>query len=436
MSTWRSHRPDTELLHKLKWLMFFRALFTTLLLASTIVLQLGEGAAVWSRSLLILYGLIIGLFSLSLIYSLILPRIQKSEAFAVFQVAVDTLMVSLIIYLTGGFSSIFLFLYLVVIIYAGILLFPKGSIVIAALCSIQYGFMVDLEYFGFIEPYGAKQIVLASEYGWTYVLYKVLMIMMACFAVAFLSGILAEQTRRSRRDLQAMETHVKRVEKMAAVGEMAAGLAHEIKNPLASLSGSIQILKDEAHCNPEHEKLMQIILREADRLSTLVNNFLLFAKPPAARMETIDLGKAISDTVEIFRQNLRGKDRIVIASAVAPDVYIDIDPDHLRQVLWNLILNAAEAIQGTGRIDIRMYAPKDDHAIVEIQDTGVGIPEHLMNNIFDPFVTTKPNGTGLGLSIVHRIVESYNCRMEVDSEEGQGSTFRIRFRRRTGHRPG
>ena len=102
--------------------------------------------------------------------------------------------------------------------------------------------------------------------------------MIACFAVAFLSSLLAEQARKTKKDLLAMEEHVKRVEKMAAAGELGAGLAHEIKNPLASLTGSIQILKEEISYDQKHDRLMQIVLREADRLSSLVNNFLLFAK--------------------------------------------------------------------------------------------------------------------------------------------------------------
>ncbi|MDM8538839.1 histidine kinase dimerization/phospho-acceptor domain-containing protein, partial [Desulfobacterales bacterium HSG17] len=255
--------PDSDFYHKLKWLMFFRVLFTTLLLGSTIVLQFGEKFFPLSDPLLVLYELIAGLFLLSFIYSVLLPRIKRVVLFAYVQVSIDTLMVTLIIFLTGSFTSLFSFLYLVVIIYASMLLFRKGSMIMAALCSIQYGIMVDMEFYGVITPFGIEDNLTTLNIAWSYVLYKIIIIMVACFAVAFLSGFLAEQARKTQKELRAMEAHVKRVEKMAAVGEMAAGLAHEIKNPLASLRGSIQILIEDVVCDPGNEKLMNIILREA-----------------------------------------------------------------------------------------------------------------------------------------------------------------------------
>ena len=120
--------------------------------------------------------------------------------------------------------------------------------------------------------------------------------MIACFAVAFLSTLLSEQTRKTKKELQTMEHHVKRVEKMALIGEMAAGLAHEIKNPLASLTGSIQLLKEDMRYDPDHDRLMQIILREADRLSSLASNFLFYARPPAGKVESIELGEVLLES--------------------------------------------------------------------------------------------------------------------------------------------
>jgi len=253
--------------------------------------------------------------------------------------------------------------------------------------------------------------------------------MVACFAVAFLSGLLSEQLRRTKKELLIMEERVQRVEKMAFLGEMAAGVTHEIKNPLASLAGSIQILRKEISYDPEHDKLMQIVLRETDRLNALVNNFLLFAKPPVGKIERVDLESALSEIIKLFQKNQDTRRRISIMSDFSPNIWVEMDPVHLRQVMWNIILNAAEAIEDEGLIEVKTYPLKHNYACIEVSDTGCGMTEKLIQSIFNPFFTTKSNGTGLGLSIVHRILESYNTWLEVESEAGKGSRFTWKLNR-------
>jgi two-component system, NtrC family, sensor histidine kinase HydH len=190
---------------RLKWLMFFRVFFTTLLLGSTIALQLSEKRAPLDKPLLILYGLIAGVFVLSFCYTILFYRIKNFYRFASIQIGIDTVFVSCIIFVTGCFSSIFSFLYLVVIIYSATLLFKKGSMIIAALCAIQYGIIVDLEYYQIIKPFLFEDNMIAANYPWSQVLYKILITIVACFAVAFLSGFLADQTRKTRKELIAMQ---------------------------------------------------------------------------------------------------------------------------------------------------------------------------------------------------------------------------------------
>ena len=136
--------------------------------------------------------------------------------------------------------------------------------------------MIDLEYYNLLKPLGMDGYVVNVSYDETNIFYRVLMIIMACFAVAFLSGFLSEQIKKTKTALLYMEEQVKRVEKMAVIGEMAAGLAHEIKNPLASLTGAIQMLREDLNYDAAQDKLMQIITREAERLNTLLGNFLFF----------------------------------------------------------------------------------------------------------------------------------------------------------------
>ncbi|MBW2480222.1 MAG: GHKL domain-containing protein [Deltaproteobacteria bacterium] len=420
--------PEKDFKDKLKWLMLFRVLFSTLLLGSSIVLQLGDSPPPIGPPLKFLYGLIAAIFFLSIIYALLLDRVKKPILFAYVQILVDTLVVTVILFATGSFSSIFSFLYLVVIIYSSILLSIRGTLIIAAICSIQFGIMVDFEYYGVIYPFVADEAMLASYHPWNQVLYKILITMTACFAVAFLSSFLSEQVRSTRKELRDMENHVKRVEKMAAVGEMAAGLAHEIKNTLASLTGSIQLLKEDIQYDPDHDRLMQIILREADRLSSLANNFLLYARPPAGKIESIELEKVIIETAELFEKDASNDGRITTTKKLQPNIWVSMDPVHLRQILWNLLLNASEAIEGQGVIDIEMYELKSKRACIKISDNGCGMSAEELKSIFDPFFTTKPSGTGLGLSIVHRILEAYDFWLNVESEVNKGTTLTIHFK--------
>lgn len=414
---------------RIKWLMFLRILFSSLLLGSTMIVHFGKPHPTMEKPLIFLYGLIAAIFFLSVIYTLLLRKFQNNIYFGYVQVGIDTVIVSIIIFLTGSYYSLFSFLYLVVIIYASMLLYRKGSMIMAALCSIQYGVMVDLEYYAILRPFGTEETIAYSSYLWSQILYKVLITIIACFAVAFLSSVLAEQAKESRKELQAMEAHVKRVEKMAIIGEMAAGLAHEIKNPLASLRGAIQMLTDDLKKDETSERLLQIVMREADRLNSLVNDFLLFARPPRGKSQPIDLQSTIAEIVDLFEKDCKCHDKIKITLQIPSNLRIDMDPMHFKQILWNLLLNSAESIENSGEITITAIPIKSKHVAIKITDSGKGIPPDIIKSIFDPFYTTKPNGSGLGLSIVHRIIESYNGRIDVESVVNKGTSFTIKLKR-------
>ncbi|PID73244.1 MAG: two-component sensor histidine kinase [Desulfobacterales bacterium] len=415
---------------RLKWLMLFRLLFTIFLLASTLILHFRGNPLTSPPGLIPLYELIGVLFFLSVVYTALLGRIKRLVLFAYFQIAVDTFAVTLVIFLTGSFVSFFGFLYLVVIIYASMILSRGGSIIMAALCSIQYGILVDLEYYGMLHPYGMEGLRSVSDYPWHIVIYKILSIIVSCFAVAFLSGFLSSQIQKTRRDLKHMEAHVRRVERMAAIGEMAAGLAHEIKNPLASLRGAVQFLQEEMQCGGEQKDLMDIVLREADRLNSLVADFLMFARPPAGRAELVDPADIVTDTLTVFQRSDRCESQVEITTDIQSGICVKLDPNHLRQILWNLLLNAVEAFPMTDegkRVHIRVARDRENRAVIAVHDSGSGIAPEKLPLIFDPFLTTKAGGTGLGLSIVHRLVEHYSGFIEVDSDPGNGSVFTVHF---------
>jgi two-component system sensor histidine kinase PilS (NtrC family) len=414
--------PGDDIYPKLKWLMFMRVVFTAFLFGSALLLHFQTDDPGLESWLTILYLLIAVIFFLSLFYALVSRRVKDLPLFGYLQISVDVFIITLIIYLTGGFFSFFSFLYLVVVIYASMILYLRGGVIFSLMCGLFYATVLILQYADMLPLIGVEQGLTLANYGFSHVIFKTLITLAACFAVAILSGILTEQTRKSQKELQALEGHVKRVEKMAYMGEMAAGLAHEIKNPLASLVGCIQVLKEDLHYDSDHERLMDIVLRETDRLSTLVNNFLFFARPPAGKPKLINLKDAVDDITAMLEKDATQEKKYHLTKEIAVDTWVVMDPMHLRQVLWNLLLNAVQAIKEGGLVEVTVNEIKHKRVDIQIRDNGCGIPNDVVQTIFDPFYTTKPEGTGLGLSIVHRILEAYSSRLDVTTEPDSGTT--------------
>ncbi|MCX5906527.1 MAG: ATP-binding protein [Deltaproteobacteria bacterium] len=221
---------------------------------------------------------------------------------------------------------------------------------------------------------------------------------------------------------------------MAAIGGLAAGLAHEIRNPLASISGSIEILKEERGNNPQKLRLMDIVLREVSRLNSLVEDFLLFARPSFPRKERIHLNQVVEEIIKMFTNNPDYSSGVEVTNESKDDLFIQGDAQQIKQVFWNLIINAAQAMPSGGevRVELRKNSslplfPGLSQGEILISDTGVGIKEEDMGRIFDPFFSTKEDGTGLGLSIVHRIVEGHGGKVAVRSQLGKGTSFTLFF---------
>jgi two-component system sensor histidine kinase PilS (NtrC family) len=189
----RQKKVAADLYRKIKWLIFFRALFATVLLGSSLFVGYNERIPYFKPPLIFLMGISFCILVLSGAYLFILSKIKGLLFnFGYFQLFIDVLLVSIVILLTGGFASIFSFLYLVVIIYASMITFRRGAMIIATVCCIQYGILVDLEYYGLLIPYGFDARHILMTYSWNYVIYKLIITIAACFAVAALSGYLSE----------------------------------------------------------------------------------------------------------------------------------------------------------------------------------------------------------------------------------------------------
>ena len=415
---------EHELGPRLQWLMFLRVVFTTLLLGATILVQWQERSGDGEQPIIFLYGLIALTYLLTFAYGLLFKKIPLTT-FSYIQLCLDTFLVTLVIYVTGGYVSVFSFLYLVVIIYSSLFLQRNGTLVVAALCCIQYGLLIDLEYFGVIRSFDLDAIIASGEVAWNKIAFKIVMTTVACFLVGTLSSFLSEEESRTRQELRAVRVHMRRVEKLASVGEMAARLTHEIKNPLAALVGSVRLLHDDLPMEERQERLMRIILREADRLNGLVNEFLQFARPVTGAPASIRLAPTIQEIIELFKRDKLSGGRLEIKMDLDADLQIEMDPSHFKQVLWNLLLNAAEAVSGGGEVHIVAERTMDGFTAVRVRDNGAGIDDETMRSLFEPFFTTKSQGSGLGLCVVYRILEAYGFQLSVDSAPGKGATFSI-----------
>lgn len=226
--------------------------------------------------------------------------------------------------------------------------------------------------------------------------------------------------------IRRMEEQVRRSDRLAAIGELAAGMAHEIRNPLASLSGSISMLSEEFRFEGTSRELMDIVTGEISRLDALITDFLGFASPREPVVLPVDLGALAHATATLLRQAHPDAWRIEVSERGDRPALAELDPQLVRQVFWNLSLNAIEAMPGGGRLEIGVTAA-DDAVTVAFADTGVGIPPAAMAKIFTPFFSTKERGTGLGLAIVFKIVEAHRGRLDVETAPGRGTTVRVSF---------
>ena len=556
--------PREVVLRKIKWLMILRLVLATFSLGTAALIQITKSMSFLDSYLISLYVIIGMVYALNLLYAFIINRIERIRIFAYVQILMDVLLITGLINATGGVRSVFSLFYYLSIITASIILYRRGGLVVASASSILYGLVIDLEYYGILQP--LYEPPGGEIYGITSLLFRVLMNITAFYLIAILSSLLSEQVRKSRaalevkevdyhkletlhrniiesiksglltvdRDnkitffnraaeeitgynfsevygvkideifielkkgegnpqrilnyrghnarfeisfkrvdgkvlhlgfsksilkdsegdsqgeiyafqdltrLKEMEEHVKLVDRLAAIGRLATGMAHEIRNPLASMSGSIQVLKGGLKLDTDNKRLMDIVLRETDRLDQLLSDFILFARPDDRKKEMVELNSIIDDALKLFSYNPQYSN-ITVVKNLRGYIMIEVDPLQIKQVFWNIFINAAQAMDSKGELMVSTELVHLDSlnegvksrldsryntywSQVIVTDTGRGIPKSDLDKIFDPFFTDKEKGTGLGLAIVYSIVESYKGTILVKSESGKGSDFTI-----------
>ena len=546
---------DEKTVLRLRYLMLLRVAFVTFLLGIATFLEIKGEDLLPEISLLSLYLVIITSYILSLFYFFLLNLTKNIKITLYIQAICDVLMITGLVYATGGISSVYAVFYTLVIIYSVLFLERRGGLIIASACSICYGLLLDLEYYKILTPLYA---IVSQDNPFTagYVFSRIIIYILSFYLIAFLAIFVVEQEKKTRTLLQEKETAfdqldllhrsiiesvdtgiltinlrgqiksfnraaeeitgysfaevedknivdlfpeygdllenihtggypysqqsrvemyieshekkpltlgcsvsflndgtgkrigdilvfqdltaIKKMElileknrRLAFIGEMAAGLAHEMRNPLASISGSIQVLHKSLPLNETDERLMQIILRGKDQLESFMRDFLLLSRPTPGMPEMIKITDIIEDILESIRYLPDWRDDIQVIKSLQDHLpFIRANKTEIRQLIWNVLMNAIQSMPNGGRVTIETGKDTTDISAgqfleIKISDNGQGIMENDLGKIFEPFYTTREKGTGLGLAIVNRIVEGHAGKIKVDSRSGEGTTFTI-----------
>jgi two-component system, NtrC family, sensor histidine kinase HydH len=243
------------------------------------------------------------------------------------------------------------------------------------------------------------------------------------YGIGILIGALIDRELRVRRQQEETQLQLERSQRLSLVGQMAAGVAHEIKNPLASIKGAMEIMTDETVSDSERMEFREIVSREIRRIDGTVTEFLAFARPRESIMQEMDLSAAVELAVRQVAPKVTSSG-MSITSNIVPAMRIIGDAEKLHQAFANLILNSVEASDSGARIDVALSA-NNGKAHFTLRDYGCGIPSAHLNQIFEPFFSTKASGTGLGLAIVKSIIEAHNGTIAMTSKSDIGTTFTI-----------
>lgn len=494
------------------------------------------------------YAVIVALFLFSLVYTLLLRKEKYFRINLYLQLAIDILLVSVLVYLTGSMGSNYSLLYSLIIIYAAIFLDRVRSLMVASLCGIAYGLVVYFEYMNIIPTIyriGRDSSIASSE-----VITRLMVHIISFYILAFLASIVVEQEKKTRSlleeresafnqldllfrsiiesvdtgvmtttlqgriktfnraaenitgyllkevenrqiqdvipdfsffdngeekgsgksrrevyavvkngeklnlgcsvsalkdrwgrqigyilifqdltDIKRMEEKLQKSKKLALIGEMAAGLAHEMRNPLASIAGSIELLAQTQSRDETEKRLMQIILRGKEQLEHVVLDFLLLARPVPGRREIVSINTIVEDMLEQIKMSNDWRQEINVTKSFSGENYALANQDQIRQMVQNLIINALQAMEDDGDLvlEIQTVTMEDEHPYVmlKVTDNGCGIEEKNLKNILEPFFTTKEKGTGLGLAIVSRLVDGYGGKIKIESRVNEGTSVTV-----------
>jgi len=364
-------------------------------------------------------------FAVTALYAALLRSGRQMQRLVVLQLVVDPLLWTVIVYLSGGPSSGATSLYGLSCLTGAMLTGFRGAALafgtgVLCFCTLLAGL-----WSGIIPPPPDQPFYIyhAQSDEW---LYAGIVHLLAMFVVTVLAGSLAERLRVTGGQLALAEERADHAERLAALGRVAAALAHEIRNPLGSISGSIQLLRVNSALTDEDQRLCAIIVREASRLNDLVTDMMNLARPQRPMLACVDAAVTAREVVELAGQSGRGVSDVFVRYAGSERALITADAAQLRQLIWNLVRNAVQASSAGSEVTVTVSTDaRSGEAALCVRDDGVGLTEEAKERIFDAFFTTRAQGTGVGLAVVKRIADDHGFSIGVESESGHGATFTV-----------
>ncbi len=413
---------------RLAWITALRLGFLLVLLGGLASSYLRGSFEEYPQTLRIVFATIGASFALGAGYAAVLRKGKNLRGLAFTQIVCDQLTWTAIVYVSGGATSGATSFYALTCLVGAILVGERGAAVAAAVGSTLYAVLCAAFGFKWLLP-PPDQAAANYTIELVELVYPLLVNLLGIFVVALLAGYLAERLRFTGGALEAAQKRALEAERLAVLGRVATGLAHEIRNPLGSISGSIEMLRESQELSPEDKQLCDIVRREAARLNNLVTDMMDYAKPRAPSAEAVDVARLAREIVELAARSERSGAGDVAVTYDGPKgaTLARCDGAQMRQVLWNLVRNAVQASGAGSRVTVRVV-PHGRAVALSVQDQGPGISDDARARIFDAFYTTRAHGVGIGLAVVKRIVDdhaSLGAKIAVDSPEGGGARFTV-----------
>ena len=335
------------------------------------------------------------------------------------QIFFDLLIITSFVYISGGLEGSFYFLYVFEIIGASIIVSKRAAYITAALSAVFFGFLVDGMFLGLIPYYGsaAAQKLTQAE-----VLSNLFTAWGVFFIVAFLINYLMGKLKRTKDKLFLAQRELDKKRRLAMAGEVSALMSHEIRNPLAAISGSVQVLREDLNLNGEQNRLMDIIVSESKRVSKTLDQYLSLTLNRKQDFKEIDLSDICKETLLLMKNggDLNGYCH-VHGNFRFSSCYYYGSKDQFKQVFWNVIKNAVKSMNEGGTLTIDFYQQANQWTRIKFRDTGEGMTEEVKQRIFEPFYSEFPTGKGIGMSVVRRIVDDYNGTIDINSNLSAGT---------------
>lgn len=409
---------------RLTWLTAARLVLYAVLLAAVASIYLGGDVQVYPTSLRFVTVTVGAAFAAAGVYATWLRTRRALGVLAWTQVVVDQLLWTALVYVSGGPLSGASAFYGLTCVLAAVTLGFSGTIAAAILGLVLYLGVVGGFVSGLLRPPSDQPAFVAKTAQYVY---PSILTVVTIVVVAILAGWLARRLQAQSGMLAEATQRAERAERLAALGRIAAALAHEIRNPLGSILGSIDILREAPGLGEDERRLCGIIRNETDRLNDLVGDMMNLARPREPTMERVDVARVAREVVQLARRSGRGEHDVPVEFEGPESLPVHADAAQLRQVIWNLVRNAVQASGADAPVRVRVSKERE-RAVVEVIDRGPGIPEEMRDRIFDAFVTTRSQGIGIGLAVVKQIVDAHGARVDVVENEGGGTTFRVTFR--------